>query len=195
MTKHTTNEPTQKLCACGCGQLVPIPKFPSFQRKFIPGHHPTAERPLAERFWEKVDKRGPDDCWEWQGGLDRKGYGAIKPGKKRQNMRAHRAAWLLTFGECPDDLFVCHKCDNRKCCNPSHLFLGTAQDNLADMRQKGRHSYGEKHGHAKLTNAQVQELCAKYAAGGITQRELAQQYGISAKHIGCIINRQKRRHG
>lgn len=192
MNDHTTNESTIKLCECGCGESVPQAKFPSWQRKYISGHHPTAIRPLADRFWEKVDKRGTNDCWEWQGALDRKGYGEIKAGRSRKIVRAHRLAWILEHGECPNDLLVCHQCDNPKCCNPHHLFLGTFQDNLADMRKKGRHAYGEKHGWAKLSDKQVEELREKFATGQYTLAQLSKEYGIQSHHVSRIINRTRR---
>ena len=107
-------------------------------------------------FWSKVDKRGPDDCWEWTGAISTSGYGHIGlDGKAR---RGHRVAWQLTNGGIPDGLCCCHHCDNRKCCNPNHLFLGTVADNNRDCEEKGRgnHPRGENHGRAKLTVMDVQ---------------------------------------
>lgn len=96
-------------------------------------------RPFAERFWEKVDRRSPDECWPWLGRARTSfGYGAFAIGRDRAN-RAHRIAWELTNGPVPVGLSALHRCDNPPCCNPAHLFLGTQADNIADMVAKGRH--------------------------------------------------------
>lgn len=98
------------------------------------------------RFWQKVQKAGPDDCWIWQGAqtsgkgrqsdINLSPYGEFKLNGKVE--RAHRVAWLLTFGEIPETKEACHTCDNRLCCNPTHLFLGTHLENMKDMFRKGR---------------------------------------------------------
>lgn len=97
-------------------------------------------RPLSERLWNKVDKT--DTCWVWTGAVDRKGYGKIGVGSSKDGTRrleiVPRAAWQVTNGPIPDGLFVCHTCDNPRCCRPDHLWLGTCSDNLRDMSEKGR---------------------------------------------------------
>lgn len=98
----------------------------------------TGGRPLEERFWEKVDRRGPDDCWLWTASLSA-GYGQIGlGGKDGGNGHAHRVAWELSRGPIPVGLNVLHRCDVPACCNPRHLFLGTLRDNTVDMYAKGR---------------------------------------------------------
>lgn len=97
--------------------------------------------PLADRFWAKVHRRGPEDCWPWRASVAGWGYGRLR--YQRDGVwvtrSAHRVAWELTHGQPPPDhLAVLHRCDNPRCVNPAHLLLGTQQDNLADMRAKGR---------------------------------------------------------
>lgn len=96
--------------------------------------------PPAERFWEKVRVRQPDDCWEWMAHTQHGGYGVFWTGAERGiKTTAHRFAFELHTGSpAPDGIHVCHSCDNPPCCNPAHLFLGTPSDNMRDMVKKGR---------------------------------------------------------
>lgn len=95
-------------------------------------------------FWNKVLRLGDDDCWNWRSSTSR-GYGRFMLSGKR--IYAHRFAWQITNGPIPDNLDVLHRCDNPRCCNPSHLFPGTQADNNRDKMQKGRHVAlsGDKH--------------------------------------------------
>ena len=97
-------------------------------------------RSLETRLWDRVDRRGPEECWPWLGGTTDHGYGRITFRDENGDnhwTRASRAAWIVTFGD-PGELLVCHRCDNPSCCNPAHLFLGTDEDNHRDMAAKGR---------------------------------------------------------
>ena len=131
---------------------------------------------ISERFWEKVDK-SPGGCWLWQGHISRLGYG------KFMGKHTHRMAWELTNGPISSDLDVCHHCDNPPCVNPSHLFLGTASDNMKDSVRKGRidHS-GEKNSNAKLTRTLVERI----RGTNLSQRELAARFGVSKANIYYI---------
>ncbi len=121
-------------------------------------------RPLSDRFWEKVQKT--DECWVWLGASRRtyrhKGpdyYGNIAAGGQGgATLGAHVVSWILHYGPVPEKSFVLHRCDNRNCVRPDHLFLGTAQDNTADMIAKGRAAFGIAHHSAKLTEAAVREI-------------------------------------
>lgn len=135
---------------------------------------------LRERFQAKVDQGGPDDCWEWTGYKVPKGYGMIQEGARGgKPLNVHRVAYELAFGPIPKGKMVCHNCDNRGCCNPAHLFLGTALDNSIDMVQKGRSS-------GKLTWADIHEIRRLHSSGekGIA---LAERFGVTPSNISQIV--------
>ena len=92
------------------------------------------------KFWEKVDVRSPDECWNWKGALGSSGYAQFRLwiGGKRKNFSGSRVAYSYAVGPIPDRLLACHKCDNPKCVNPNHIFLGTQSDNITDMAAKKR---------------------------------------------------------
>lgn len=114
---------------------------------------------IAVRFWSKVDTSGA--CWEWTAACTDNGYGIFASRFHLLSRKAHRAAWELTNGPIPTKLLVLHHCDNRKCVNPSHLFLGTAQDNTRDAVAKGRLDYWEnlrKARAARIANLRLSKL-------------------------------------
>ena len=152
------------------------------------------DKTTEDRFWRKVDKTGgPDACWPWTGGID-DGYGKFKLDKK--SVLSHRAALMFSGGIIPVGLFVLHKCDNRPCCNPKHLFVGTNSDNVADMVSKNRQAgaHGEKSGRAKLSNRRVLAL-KKLRSLGWRYRTLAVFFGISEVHVSNICRGRYRTRG
>lgn len=147
-------------------------------------------RPLEERFWQKVAKS--DGCWLWLAKTNQRGYGTIRRvGGQNGDVYAHRLSWELHFGVIPDGLFVCHRCDTPSCVRPDHLFLGTPADNMADMVAKGRRRKGDQSPFSKLSSNSVAQIRARYEAGGIRQRDLADAYGVSESLI-CLVLQGRR---
>jgi hypothetical protein len=171
-----------------------------------------------ERFWGKVNKI-EDGCWEWAAGLSNKGYGKFTLNNK--TLIAHRVSWLFEHGEPPKDgMCVCHKCDNRKCVNPSHLFIGSHQDNVDDMISKGRKATGDSNGArrlfidirlgkkshknsnpncllkgssvgtSKLTAENVKFIRHEYAFGRQTPNQLAELFGLGRSQVSRIIKNE-----
>ena len=150
-------------------------------------------RPLAERFWPKVDRRGPDECWPWLGASVPKGYGHIGEGGRGRMLYSHRVAYALEHGLVPNGLEVCHRCDNPPCCNPAHLFVGTHAENGLDMAMKGRSTIGERNPRAKLTMAIVSEI-EFLVANGRTHQSIADQFGVGREAISKIARGERWRH-
>lgn len=128
------------------------------------------------------------DCWELTNKPRPNGY--VRLTIKRKSVYAHRHIWESFFGEIPEGMDVCHKCDNRKCVNPEHLFLGSRKDNMRDAKIKGRLQRGEDRWNAALTERDVRaiRLSAK------TATSLATRYGVCRATITKIINRETWRH-
>jgi hypothetical protein len=143
---------------------------------------------IEERFLSKVNKT--KTCWNWTAVLNKTGYGQFRMGKKME--QAHRASYKLFVGEI-GTLCVCHNCDNRKCVNPKHLFLGTHLENMRDCKNKMRNLYGEKHLCAKLTEEDVRNIRKQHTLG-IFQKELSKLYGVHKSTINGIISRRKWKH-
>lgn len=151
----------------------------------------------VEPFWDKIAvSEDHNACWEWQRLRNKQGYGILKTGGGSR--RAHRYVWELFNGPIPESMFVCHKCDNPPCCNPSHLFLGTHQDNMQDMMDKGRTGHpaqpGEKHRSAKLNSQQVIRIRDLYESGKYSYSELSDMFGVTSAQIGYIVTRKNWTH-
>jgi uncharacterized protein (DUF433 family) len=139
---------------------------------------------LSDRFWSKVARRSPADCWEWQASFSNAaGYGQFW--LNGTQVRAHRLAYQMERGPIPEGLVVRHRCDNPSCVNPAHLELGTHKDNSADRVNRGRSNspIGERHGHCKLTEQQVLEI----RASAEPQHVLAERYGVAQTRISAIL--------
>lgn len=150
----------------------------------------TVEERLRRVGWTEVIRK-PElgACWEWSGLLDKKGYGRVAVGKQKMKA-AHRASFEVWNGELDPSLYVCHSCDNPICINPAHLFLGDQYVNMGDAKAKKRSANGMRQGQAKLTDAQVAEIRAKYATGQHSQASLGREYGVTSSNIWAIVNRR-----
>lgn len=150
-------------------------------------------RPLAERFWEKVQKT--EGCWLWLGCCKPKGRARFRIDAQQPMGYAARVSWELAYGPVPPGLHVLHHCDNPGCVRPDHLFLGTQADNVHDMERKGRgrKAQGTAHWAAKLSTEAVADIRQRYAAGGVTQQRLADEHGITQAHVSAIVRGQTRR--
>lgn len=146
---------------------------------------------LNERFWSKVNIQEKDDCWNWTGAIDTPGYGAFKLNGKK--IDSNRMAWILTFGEIKNDLWVLHKCiGNRLCCNPNHLYLGTRSDNMKDCARENRlpivwakKVFGEEHGNAKLSNETVSNI-KRDLLNGIRNKDVCLKYRLDKRLVSQI---------
>src|SRR5262245_51721233 len=132
-----------RLCACGCGEPLPVPRYPSQQARFLKAHRSRGKRPsmqktLEQKLWPKIDKNGPipvaaanlGSCWLWTGGTTTAGYGHLR--HEGRDLLAHRVTWALRHGPIGPHLDICHRCDTPPCCNPDHLFADTRAVNMAD---------------------------------------------------------------
>lgn len=165
---HITLFSRRKFCGTACMHAAKV---------FTPGQ-------VGAAFWAKVDKSGGEAaCWPWTGAITTHGYGCFNV--KRRVYGAHKYAYMLTKGPVPAGMHVMHSCDNRPCCNPAHLSLGTALDNAADKVAKGRQA---RRGGAKLTEDSVREI---RSLRGIEQSgSLAKRFNVDQPHIINIWNRR-----
>lgn len=151
-----------------------------------------------ERFWSYVNKT--EACWLWTGGrighCGDQYYGGFAPNGSGSTRGAHRYSWELHYGAIPVGLCVLHRCDQPRCVNPEHLFLGTKRDNNRDMAAKGRNARGVQAGRAKLNDDAIREIRRLHALGQPAKgkRGLARQFGVSSTLIQHIVHRRNWTH-
>lgn len=145
----------------------------------------------AQRFWSKVTRRGPDECWTWNRATGRGGYGSLTIRQKRH--AAHRLSYEMRYGPIAKGLVLRHRCDNPPCVNPTHLTPGTDADNIHDCIERGRKVQvrGERIATAKLTASQVQEIRRLGDVRAASGRELARRFGVSHTEIQEILARRR----
>lgn len=147
-------------------------------------------RPLSERFWEKAEKRGPGECWEWTAARNEHGYGRFKIDRAESRL-AHRVAYELEHGDIQEGACICHTCDNPPCVNPAHLWQGSMGDNNEDMRRKGRlvmpELAGADHPGSVLTKVEAQDAMALYGKGW-SQASIARLFDVSKSCIWRLVN-------
>lgn len=146
------------------------------------------------RFWNKVEVSGEEECWNWIGSVNHKGYGSFSVKSSFPTKIAHRIAYLLHYGRIDLSLFVCHSCDNPSCCNPNHLWQGTAKENSSDMKRKGRSPRGVKQGHSMLSETDVLAIRAMYNTGRFEQKNIAEKFKTSKGNIHHICANNTWRH-
>lgn len=146
----------------------------------------------VERFLSKV-KKTDSGCWEWSAGKFQNGYGQFCV--KNKTTKAHRYSYLQFNGEIPENMLVCHKCDNKGCVNPEHLFLGTHSDNMQDMLSKNRQVrlFGESHFNSKLTNDIVYKIRDLYKKN-VKQVDIAGMFNIDKRLVNLIVLRKRWTH-
>lgn len=134
-------------------------------------------------------------CWIWMRSLGPTGYGQLWNGSFMEG--AHRCSWKAFKGPIPAELDVLHHCDVRCCVNPSHLYLGTHQQNMDDMMNRGRNVPlpGESNGFVKITDAQVASIVAAYATGKYTQKAIAKKFSCSQQLVSRITRLEHRANG
>lgn len=154
-------------------------------------------------FWARIEKG--DDCWLWRGAMRPNGYGGYV--MNRVPVYAHRLSWQIHHGPIPAGLFVCHRCDVKRCVRPDHLFLGTRQENMDDMKRKGRQAHGpthvararvsavkgSAHYNAKLSDEKVVAIRHRRAAGEML-KSIAKDMGVNIRAVSKVVHGKRWAH-
>ena len=146
-------------------------------------------------FWSKVEKT--ESCWEWQAAKTRDGYGRIfdneTPGySKLTILPAHRVSYVLANGSIPQGKLICHKCGNRSCVRPSHIYAGTIKENMRDRKAHGRQAEGERNGWAKLTEDKVKLI--RWLVNYGSRRKIAKILGLHHSTVKSVVSRKTWKH-
>lgn len=190
---HCKNEHTKsrKYCQDSCyhDSMRNIPK-PSFWET-------ASKEDQIERLRQSYERyviRNKEGCWAWKSSPS-KPYGSLQYGGKYTSIGAHRASYILHIGDIPEGMFVCHTCDNRRCTNPAHLFIGTPTDNVRDMYKKERNRIckGEEAGASKLKENQVREI-KELLNNKITLQKISDRYGVDIITIFDIKHNKTWKH-
>lgn len=166
------------------------------------GVFPRHPKPVSERLTRRTVETPPPahcpelgPCLEWVGARKGNGYGAIALGGRDGGVGyVHRVAYELSVGPIPEGMEVCHRCDNRVCVRPGHLFLGDHAANARDMSEKGRSTLGERHGMVALTENQVIEMRRLWESGSVSQLELAAQFNTTKVNVSQIVRGDRWKH-
>jgi hypothetical protein len=154
--------------------------------------------PVLSRFWSRVNKRGKQTplgrCWEWVASIGTHGYGQLSVNGKP--VTTHTFSWKIHNGEIEGSKFVLHRCNNKSCVNPRHLYLGTHGDNVRDRTADGGDPQGERNGMSRLTKTQILEAKRKYIPYHRTRgiRALARELGVNHSYLGEVIRGRRWKH-
>jgi hypothetical protein len=179
------NYETRRFCNKKCFYEWNSKNMKAFNESRFQWKRATEEEILERRkinFESKVIKK--DGCWDWVGVVDKDGYGLFPSGYHR-TMRANRFSFLMHYGDLPKNILVCHHCDNPRCTNPEHLFLGTAKINSMDAKNKKRTTLGSKNAQTKLTENDVLEI-RRLLTTYIQSKEICLKYDISSTTLNNI---------
>lgn len=173
------SQQNKHVCKCGCNECIVIRRDHHWRGipRFINGHKGVH---TEEEFWKRVDKKGKDDCWEWIPRNTKNGRGTFKLPGRGKRIYAYRYSFELQNGPIPKGVEICHKCDNPKCVNPDHLFMGTHADNMMDAARKGKMGM-------KLTIVEVLQIVADVRSG-TSKITAATKFGVSKTTIKDIMS-------